>query len=360
MKNSLYIGSPFGIRITVHWTFLILIAYITFIAYRQGSNTVQILFSILFILLIFVCVVLHELGHALAAKRYGINTRGITLLPIGGVASLDKIPEEPRRELFVAIAGPLVNVGIAALLFLFLLLSGFDFYNFNIVDDDYGRILPSLMVVNILLVLFNVIPAFPMDGGRIFRALLAMKLNRVKATNIAARTGQAFAVLFTIYGLYKNNIFLIVIAGFVFLAAQAELKDVQIKSLLKGKQVRDLLIRTFTPVHPKLPLRNVVEHLLNGHEEEFIVIDDDKPVGILTKNNIIKGISQHGQDIFTESVMEKDFFTAKIDDLVKDVFEKMQSTDFRTVPVEQNGFIIGVLDVKNINEFMMINQAIER
>lgn len=358
MRYSLYIGSPFGIRITIHWTFLLLIIWAVFVTQRQGGTSIEIIFYVLFILTIFFCVVLHELGHALAARKYGINTKGITLLPIGGMASLDKIPEEPKRELFVAIAGPLVNVGIALLLFVIVQLTGQNLSDLRL-PILLHNFIPFLLLVNVMLVIFNLIPAFPMDGGRIFRAILALRINRLKATNIAARTGQAFSLLFAFYGIYRNDLLLLVVAGFVFIAAQAELKDVQTKSLLSGKKVKDMLMKNYTPLNPQLSLKNVIEILLNGHEEEFIVVENEKPVGVLTKNDIIKGITQHGHDVSTGEVMDRDFFTVQIEDSIKDVYEKMQKSENRIAPVEQEGQIVGVIDVKNITEFMMVYQAMK-
>ncbi len=357
MKNALTIGNLFGIRIVIHWTFLILIAYIVIVSFKQGDTTLQILESIIFVLTIFGCVVLHEIGHALAARRYGINTRSITLLPIGGLASLDKIPEEPQRELFVAIAGPLVNIGIAGIIYAFLILTGSmpsDFLN-GILSST--RFLPSLLAVNLLLAIFNLIPAFPMDGGRLLRAALSFRFDRIKATLIATRVGQLFAVLFAVYGFF-NNPFLVIIAVFIFIAAQAEYADIHSKAMLAGKSVSDLMMTNFTPLHPDLQLSRVVEILLNGQEEEFIVTDNDQVVGVVTKNNIIKGLSEQGQDITTAMVMSHDFIAADPEDKINDVYEKMRHSGYKIIPVEHEGRLMGVIDIDNINKFMAVQETI--
>jgi len=358
MKASLYIGRPFGIKVTVHWTFFILIAYIIYINIKNGSSFAEMSESVLFVLTIFGCVILHELGHSLAAKRYGIITRGITLLPIGGVASLTKIPEEPQKELFVAIAGPLINLTIALILFFILLLGGFDFsllFSFQYLNR--AAFLPALLIVNLMLFFFNLVPAFPMDGGRLLRAGLGFRFSRLQATRVAARIGQLFAIFFAIWGLF-NNPFLILIAVFVFIGAQAELQDVQSKSMLEGKKINDLLMRNFTPLNPGMPLKQVVDILLNGQEEEFIILDDNKVVGILTKNLIIKGLSDHGQDVEADKIMETDFPTFTTDDTVKDVYEKLQLSGTKIAPVFENDVLIGVIDIKNIHEYLLVFEAL--
>lgn len=358
MKASLYIGRPFGIKVTVHWTFFILIAYIIYINIKNGSSFAEMSESVLFVLTIFGCVILHELGHSLAAKRYGIITRGITLLPIGGVASLTKIPEEPQKELFVAIAGPLINLSIALILLFILLLGGFDFsFLFSFQYLNRAAFLPALLVVNLMLFLFNLVPAFPMDGGRLLRAGLGFRFSRLQATRVAARIGQFFAIFFAIWGLF-NNPFLILIAVFVFIGAQAELQDVKSKSMLEGKKINDLLMRNFTPLNPGMPLKQVVDILLNGQEEEFIILDNNKVVGILTKNLIIKGLSDHGQDVEADKIMDTDFPTFTTDDTVKDVYEKLQLSGTKIAPVLENDVLIGVIDIKNIHEFLLVFEAL--
>jgi len=358
MKTSLFIGRPFGIKVTVHWTFFILIAYVVYTNLRNGSSIAEMFESVFFILTIFGCVILHELGHSLAARRYGIITRGITLLPIGGVASLTKIPEEPQKELFIAIAGPLINLAIALILFFILLLGGFNFsllFSFQYLNR--AAFLPALLIVNMMLFLFNLVPAFPMDGGRLLRAGLGFRFSRLQATRVAARIGQLFAIFFAIWGLF-NNPFLILIAVFVFIGAQAELKDVQSKSTLEGKRINDLLMRNFTPLNPGMPLKQVIDILLNGQEEEFIILDDNKVVGVLTKNLIIKGLSDYGQDVETNKIMDTDFPTFTADDTVKDVYEKFQLSGTKIAPVLDNGVLIGVIDIKNIHEYLLVFEAL--
>ncbi len=200
-----------GIRIEVHWTFTLLLIWVVFLDIQRGGTTNTALMNIILILLLFLCVILHELGHALAARRFNINTKKITLLPIGGVASLEKMPEKPGQELIVALAGPAVNVIIAMLLFLVVPMKNY----FGLDADSLVQLLAApaletllfyLFIANVMLVVFNLIPAFPMDGGRVFRALLAFTMDRARATEIAAGLGQALAVVFFMLGLIFQSL----------------------------------------------------------------------------------------------------------------------------------------------------------
>jgi len=216
---SWQLGKLFGIRIGVHWTFLILPIYIYFSSILAGSGIAAAIVSVMFVLAIFGCVLLHELGHALAARQFGIPTRGITLLPIGGVASLERMPRNPLQELWIAVAGPLVNVAIAAILFAVLWsgLAGL------LIPENF---LLNLALANVILVVFNIIPAFPMDGGRVLRSVLALMMDWNRATELAVSVGKVAAFGMGIWGLLSGNLFLVLIAVFIYFAAQAELAGV--------------------------------------------------------------------------------------------------------------------------------------
>jgi len=231
MRWSLKATRIAGIDVYIHFTFFLLLAWVAFIHWKQTGSIGAALVGVLFILSIFACVVLHELGHALAAKKYAIRTRDIILLPIGGVARLEKMPDKPVQELWVALAGPAVNVGIAAALAVYLYVSN----SFSPVDQSTMTTAPFLeriLGVNIFLVLFNMIPAFPMDGGRVLRALLAMRLAYTRATRISANLGQGIALLFGIFGLFYNPL-LLFIAFFVWIGAAQEARMTQMKSAIR-------------------------------------------------------------------------------------------------------------------------------
>ena len=231
MRWSLKATGIAGIDVYIHFTFFLLLAWVAFIHWKQTGSIGAALVGVLFILSIFACVVFHELGHALAAKKYAIRTRDIILLPIGGVARLEKMPDKPVQELWVALAGPAVNVGIAAALAVYLYVSNSP----SPVDQSTMTTAPFLeriLGVNIFLVLFNMIPAFPMDGGRVLRALLAMRLAYTRATRISANLGQGIALLFGIFGLFYNPL-LLFIAFFVWIGAAQEARMTQMKSAIR-------------------------------------------------------------------------------------------------------------------------------
>jgi Zn-dependent protease len=219
MRSSLKVASIFGIEVRIHLTFLLFLVWIWF-SYYQIAGFAGAVQGVLFILALFACVLLHEFGHAFAARGFGIETPDITLLPIGGVARLSRIPEKPWQELVVAIAGPLVNVVIAAAL-ISVIHGSAALEQLEYLESPRIELLAKLASVNVMLVLFNLIPAFPMDGGRVLRALLAMAMPYAQATQIAAWIGQGLAVVFGIFGLFGNPL-LIFIAFFIFVGAQQE------------------------------------------------------------------------------------------------------------------------------------------
>jgi Zn-dependent protease/CBS domain-containing protein len=366
MRWSLFLGRPFGIKLFVHWTFLILIGWIVFSNYQQGGDLNSALWSVAFVLAIFVCVTLHELGHALAARGYGISTKNINLLPIGGVASLERIPKEPKRELWVAVAGPLVNVAIAALLYVGLLI--FDalpdpeaLQQQSESEDSIGlnqrTFLPGLLSVNVLLVLFNAIPAFPMDGGRVLRALLAMRMDHLRATQIAVGVGQISAILFAAAGLFYNP-FLLIIALFVYMGAQSELQYETTSVQLTGARVGDVVIQTYTPLHPLQPLAQAVDALLNTQETHFLVVDEGQVVGTLSRKDIIRGLREEGEEAAVRRAMRDQFPHLEAETPLEEALQVLRSVDADLLPVYRDSELIGVIDQENITEYMMVKSAL--
>ena len=354
---SITIGRLFGIKTTIHWTFWILIIWIVYSNVQQGYKQDEIILYVLLVFAIFGCVVLHELGHALAARRFGIETRSITILPIGGVASLEKMPADPKEELVVAIAGPLVNVAIAAILFVFLSTTGkLNAISEEILDISGSNFLDALLKVNILLVVFNLIPAFPMDGGRVLRALLAFRLDRVRATEWAVNIGKFFAILFVFWGL-SGNPFLIFIALFVFLAAQQELQHVRAESLLSGFTVGDIVMHDYTTLQSEEPLSSAVKQLLDGQEKRFLVMDGEKVTGFLTKTGIIQGLSKFGENIQIKEVMEENIAWLSPEMLLTEASELMSKLGVTILPVGKEGNLQGVLDSENLQEFSQVRGA---
>ncbi len=300
---SLKIGSVRGIPIFIHWTFLILIAWIMAGPLLSGTPgaAAEGLRSAAFVLAVFACVVLHELGHALAARRFGIRTIDITLLPIGGVARLEKMPEKPMQELIVALAGPAVNAVIAALVVpAVLATAGAEaFTGAAAIGHHRAHFLASLGAVNVTLLLFNLIPAFPMDGGRVLRALLAMSMGRPKATRIAAIVGQALAVVFALLGLLNGHVLLMLVALFVFLGAGAEAHAEQFRSALRGLPASAAMITRFVCLRESDTLRRAVQELLAGSQQDFPVLADGAGaadasalVGVLTRADLLRALAE--------------------------------------------------------------------
>ncbi len=358
MKWSWKIGRFAGIDVYIHTTFLLLIAFFGFNYWLQTRTLAGTLEGIGFLLLLFLSVVLHEYGHALTARRYDIQTRDITLLPIGGVARLERMPDKPIQELWVALAGPAVNVVIAALLFAYLFLTR-SLVPLPGLLLTGGPFLERLMVVNLFLVGFNLLPAFPMDGGRILRALLALRLEYVQATQIAASIGQGMAFLFGIVGLFINP-FLLFIALFVWIGAQQEASMVQMKSGLSGIPVQRAMMTEFKTLAPSDRLSRAVEYLLATPQQDFPVVDDGRIIGILTRIDLIKALSRHDEALRVDAIMRRDFETVHPGDMLAAALGRLQACECHIFPVVQDSQLIGLLTSENIGEFLMLQAALER
>jgi Zn-dependent protease/CBS domain-containing protein len=358
MKWSIKVGNLLGIELYLHFTFLLLLVFLG-ISYWQSTHEVAAtLQGIALILVLFGCVALHELGHALMARRYGIKTRDITLLPIGGVARLERMPDRPAQEFWVALAGPAVNVVIAFVLAVGLAVTG----RFTPVEEmsvTGGAFWQRVMGFNVFLVVFNLLPAFPMDGGRVLRALLSIRLGRPRATAIAANVGQVMAILFGIVGFFGNP-FLIFIAIFVYLGAQAEAGMVEIESALEGLRVRDAMITRFRTLAVDDTLARAVEELLAGSQQDFPVLDDGRPAGILRRNDLVKALAEGRRDAAVTEAMSRNCTTVDESAPLKPALESMHEHQCATVPVVANGQLVGLLTLENISEMIMVNSAMRR
>lgn len=356
MKWSWKVGQFRGIGVYIHATFLILIAYVVFVHWSAGHSLVQTLEGVGFIIAIFGCVVLHEFGHALMAAKFGIKTRDITLLPIGGVARLERMPDDPLQELWVALAGPAVNVVIAVGLFAWLELTA-TLAPLEKLTVTSGPFLERLMVVNIVLVVFNMLPAFPMDGGRVLRALLATKLDYNRATQIAANTGQAMALVFAFLGFFFNP-FLLFIALFVWIGAAQEASMAQMKSAFSGIPVVQAMITSFQTLSPHDPLARATELILGGSQQEFPIVEGGRVAGILTRDDLLAGLTQRGKETPVSESMQREFETVDVTEMLEMAFRRIQSCQCHTVPVLQRGELVGLLTMENVGEFVAIQAAL--
>lgn len=364
MKWSWRVGSIAGIALYIHATFLLLLAWVAIGEYQTSGSAGAALRGVLFVLAVFATVVLHELGHALAARRYGIKTRDITLLPIGGVARLERMPREPRQELVVALAGPAVNVVIAALLFLWLRLTGGipAFLDSASLGEGFleRTFIARLLAVNLWLVLFNLIPAFPMDGGRVLRAILAMRSrDYAHATETAARVGKFFALVFGIFGLFVvSNPFLVFVALFVWLGAAGEAAAVQTSATLDGVPIQRLMITDVRTVRPEDPLSRAVDLILDGFQQDFPVVDGDTVVGMLTRDRLLKALAEHGEHAAVGDVMDREFQQASPSEGAEDVLARLKSCGCHSLPVIRDGQLLGVLTMDNVGEYVMVQAAL--
>lgn len=356
MRWSFQIARITGIEVRIHITFLLLVAYYAFSFYTQGGPAAAV-HGAVFICLVFLCVLLHEFGHALAARRYGIHTPDITLLPIGGVARLEKMPEKPSEELVVAICGPLVNVVI------FLALLPFVYRDLLspevLVRVDSG-LLAKLAFTNGWLVLFNMVPAFPMDGGRVLRALLAMRMDYVRATNIAATIGQSLAFTVGLLALLNGAHLLVLVSAFVFIGAQSEASHAQMRVLSNGLRVRDAMVTHFKALPLGATLHDAVELLLHTSQSDFPVVDEEGVVaGVLTKDDLILALRSSGAEAPVSAVLRRDI--PQVHEMMHfdRAFRLMQEIGTPVVPVvNSRGSLVGLFTPENVGEFMMIQSAL--
>jgi Zn-dependent protease len=343
----------------VHWTFFILLLWIVFDELKHGATAESIFFNIAFVFAVFFCVVLHELGHAFVATYFGITTEKITLLPIGGMASFDKMPESSRQELLVVIAGPLVNALIALLLYFVVPVQDLMDQSFSeayqvFKSFTFQNFLFYLFIVNIGLVIFNLIPAFPMDGGRIFRALLELKMNRMKATQIASSLGFVIAVAFFLIGILYNP-FLVFIALFIFLGAYGENQMVQHLELLKGHSVEEAMLLDITTFNPEDSIDIVVNKIISGTENNFIVLEDGRISGVLYHKNIIENSNKN---VLVKEVMELDFKVFEHTEDLKKVYLIMQAEQKSFYPVVFDKKLVGAIDATNLYEYLLFQEKL--
>jgi Zn-dependent protease/CBS domain-containing protein len=357
MKWSLRVGRFAGIDVFVHVTFLLLVSWVAFIYWRQGQSITSAIAGIAFILAVFLCVVLHEFGHALTARRYGIKTRDIILLPIGGVARLERLPTQPLQELWVALAGPAVNIAIAAGLFAWLKLTA-SFEPLQIMTLTTGPVLERLMAVNIFLVAFNMIPAFPMDGGRVLRAILATRTEYSRATQIAASIGQGIAILFGFIGLFYNP-FLLFIAFFVWIGAAQEASLAQMQTAIGGIPVQQAMLTDFRTLRRDDSLQHAIELTLAGSQKDFPVVDSGRIEGILTQTDLLRALSAPNRDSTVNSAMQENFVTVDSLEMLETAFARLKDCNCHTLPVTLDGQLVGLMTMDNLGEYMRIQAALK-
>jgi Zn-dependent protease/CBS domain-containing protein len=361
MGSSFKIGRAFGIDLKVHWTFFLLLAFFAFASYQRTGSLTTALITALVIVALFVCVVLHEYGHSLVAQRLGIDIHDITLLPIGGVARLKSLPTRPMDEVKIAIAGPLVNVVLAPIFFGVALLLGsspLDAANILQGGNSLGQIFAYLGLINVALVVFNLIPAFPMDGGRVLRGLLATRLGPVRATDISSAIGQFFAFAFFLIGLLGGNILLALVGVFIFFGAGGEQQMVRQRELTRGLLVSDVMgtrprLETVTPYHT---FGQVLDSVIHGYQEDFPVVDENgNLVGMITRNEIMAAAHSPERFSSVRDLMKTDFPIISPDsDLFTDGARILQESGLRALPVVKAGNLVGMLSVDDVGQAALL------
>ncbi len=354
MRWSFHIGTIAGIRVELHVTFLL---FIVWAALSQGlltGNVVGAIGGVTLLLSVFTCVLLHELGHALAARRYGIRTRDIVLLPIGGVARLQRMPERPSQEVVVALAGPAVNVVIAGLLAGVL-------SQLRAPSPMLNELLTSLLQINLLMLGFNLIPAFPMDGGRVLRAVLAMRMPYVRATRIAAGIGQGIALLFGLvgFGIFHNPM-LIFVGLFVFLMAGEEQALVRARATMTGFPVRSAMITEFETLDAREPLQRAIDLLMTGSQQDFPVLENGAPIGVLSRGDLIAALQGQGAQAPVGAVIQREGPTAEPGESLEDVFQRMRERRRSAIPVISGGQLVGMVTTENVGELLLVQDALRR
>ncbi len=353
MGWSLTIGRIAGTDIRLHFTFLLFLAWIGISDYLAGGAAAAV-DSVVFLILVFLCVTLHEFGHIAMGRRFGIRTPQVILSPIGGIASMERMPEKPMQELLVAIAGPLVNVVIAILL---VAVFGLGLDRVAATGFEQATLADRLLIVNVTLVLFNLVPAFPMDGGRVLRALLAMKMGAQRATAAAARVGQAFAFLFVALGLFYNPI-LMLVGFFIYFAAAAEEQTAAFTGFASRLKVKDAMEPTTELLPADAPLSHAIEALLSSPQKEFAVVDaDGRVAGMLDRDAMILALRDQGAMVPVGQVMRPSTPLFQ-DEPLASAYTRMRNAGARAeVVLDPSGRVTGILTNENIAEMMMVENA---
>ncbi len=350
MKWSLKIGSILGIPLNVHITFILLLILI----YFAGGSVIGVggIQGVIFVALVFASVVFHELSHSVVARHYGIKVEDITLLPIGGVARMADTPEKPVQEIIIAAAGPAASLFLA-----FILWFVADFFGSGVTISDLsvqGGLLAELTAVNFILAVFNLLPAFPMDGGRILRGFIGLYLSPYRATKIAVGIGQVLAIVMFFGGILSGNFFMILIALFVYLGAEAEERQMGIMVALGGAQAQSAMISELHTLSPQQTVGDAAIRFCTGFQSDFPVMDDRRLIGLVTREAIVETLHQKGPTALVSEIMVRDFPTANEQTPLTDVLQKMQSTGSKAVPILNQGELKGLITLEQIGRYNML------
>lgn len=352
-----------GIQVRLHWSFIALPLYVGWSALNEGLGWSHVGLRLGMVAIVFACVVLHEFGHALTARRFGVGTRDITLLPIGGVASLERMPEEPRHEFWITVAGPAVNLAIAVLAIIAMAVLGLTGFFTDLFLGGAGMWTNALLFlagINLWLFLFNLIPAFPMDGGRILRSVLAMRMPRERATRIAAGLGRGVAIVGIGYGLLSGQPFLALIGFFVFVAAGAEARNVEQRAHLRGVRVQEVMRTRFWTMGAATTVRHATQELLQGGDNALVVIGlDGLPQGVLHKRDLIQAVEAGRADARLVDLPPREAPVIAPEDDAHESTQRMIMAGLPLLPVVHERRLVGALELENLDEFVRLKRAQE-
>ncbi|HUR94909.1 MAG TPA: site-2 protease family protein [Gemmatimonadales bacterium] len=357
MRWSYTIGRFGGTEVKVHVTFLLLLAWFGYTAYRESGAAAAVT-DTLFLVVFFLCVLLHEFGHITMARRFGVRTPDVILLPIGGVARLERIPDEPRQELLIALAGPAVTFAIVVALFALSLASGQGL----VLRDPFVPDMPfvvRLLISNVFVLAFNLLPAFPLDGGRVLRALLARRLGLARATRIAGVVGQIFAVALGILGVVADAPLTMLVAFFIFLGAGSEASAVATRVAGQGLRVSQMMVTQFQTIPVHATLSQAVDLLLAGEQREFPVVDNlGRTEGILTRDNLIRGLSRSGPNAVVADAMTSAAPPVSPTLGFHEALDRLRSSGLPALPVvDAGGVLVGMLTMDNITDLLLVRRA---
>ena len=355
---SFSIGSVSGTAVRIHFTFLLLLLWFGMAGWASAGPTAAV-GTVLFLALLFLCVVLHEFGHIFAARHFGIRTPEVVLLPIGGVSRLERIPEEPHAEFVIAIAGPAVTLVIA--LVLIALLGGLPAPDKLTDLAAPHSLLVQLAYANVVLFVFNLLPAFPMDGGRVLRAGLSHWFGHRRGTQMAAGIGQTMAVLLGLAGIFSHNVLLVLIAVFIYLAAGSERGMVEMRGITSGRPASESMITRFASLYGSERVSKAAEALIRTEQKEFPVIDHGGSLkGLLTREGIIRALAEYGPDTPIEQVMETDIPIVTRGTHMDDVVPLLASGAEAVGVTDDDGRCVGYITWENLMEELLITRAIDR
>jgi Zn-dependent protease len=362
MNWSLPIAKVKGIEIRVHFTFALVLIWAAWDwGVQQGLGLAGALYGIALISLLFLCVTLHELGHSLVARHYGVVVHDITLLPIGGLARLEGELARPAQEFWMALAGPAVNVALATVLGAVALpllgwraLGGLGLLWGRLNGLGAERLLVDLLSANVGLALFNLLPAFPMDGGRVLRALLALRMGELDATRLATRVGQGLAVILGLLGLLGGGLNLLLIAVFIFTGAEQEWRGAQLKTALRGVPASAALVRGGVLLSPYDPLARAIDVTLRSGQADFAVFDRGILMGVLTREDVAEAFQRYGHSVLVERVMRTDFPVVQANETLLDLQHKMQASGSSVISVIEGGHFLGLATLESVRNALRL------